>query len=94
MSAPAITFGKFYDTYSPMLSGIARRIFSSEKEGEKIMISTFKKMYRQNITDQIYPSISITLSIALIRAAVEETNEAKIKSDLPLEHSEAILCNS
>lgn len=61
-----------YDKYSPMLYGIAIEISPTKKQAEEILISTFIKAHRQNIAEQKYPSLYITLIKLIVQTAYEQ----------------------
>ncbi len=77
-----------YDTYSKMLFGIAMQIAATEQDAEEILIITFKKIYKQNIIQQIYPSICITLIKLLIQTAHEQLNPEELEHNFKLKQFE------
>ena len=67
-------FETLYDTYSPLLYGIALQIAPTQKEAEQIFITTFTNAHQQNIEEQKYPSLIITLLKIIIHTAHLQLN--------------------
>lgn len=88
------SFENIYDTYSPMLFGIAVQISPTEKEAEVIIIATFKKIHEQNLIDQTSPLLCVTLIKLLIQTAHEQLKLKNFKlkqfENAPLLHK--LLC--
>ena len=61
-----------YDTYSPMLYGIALEIFDTEVQAEAALIKTFKLFYKQNLASAKYPGTFVMLLRLVIKTAVED----------------------
>ena len=65
------TLENTYDTYSPMLYGIAVNYSSSLNKADEILICTFQKLYGLQTTEQRQPSLCITLIKLTIQTAYE-----------------------
>ncbi len=65
-------FENIYDKYCSMLYGLALQICSSNTDAaDEILISTFKKIYQQDISQEKYPAYCITLVQLVIKTAGE-----------------------
>ncbi len=73
-ASPTSKFSLMYDTYGPLLYGIALQISSTEREAEQILISTFTKARRENIEKQEYPSLYISLLKFMVQTAHHRIN--------------------
>ena len=83
-------FANIYDTYCPMLYGIALKICHSKRKAEELLIITFKKLYQQNIVQERYPAYCITL-IRLIIKKAKELYPANFKNNIRLKQFENTL---
>ena len=81
-------FENIYDKYSKMLYSIAEEISPSQKAAEEIQITTFKKVHKQNLIQQIYPSICVTLIKLLIQTAHEQIYHNELKHNFKLKQFE------
>jgi hypothetical protein len=61
----------FYDLYSPVIYGVALQISSDEKEAEKILIASFKKINKLELFQPGSPNLSIKLIKLTIEVACE-----------------------
>ena len=76
-------FENIYDKYCPMLYSIALQICHSRKKAEQTLISIFKKIYNQDITQHQDSIHSITLMRLIIKTA-QELYPVKLKSNFRL----------
>lgn len=67
-------FSNLYDTYSPMLYGIALEISPSPIQAEEILSAAFQKAVRQNLIQQNEHSLCATLIKLIIQTAHEQLN--------------------
>ena len=67
-------FKTLYDTYSPMLYGIALQIAPTHMEAEYILSATFSKALQQNWCEQKHPSPCIEIIKLLIKTAHQRLN--------------------
>ena len=90
------TFDNVYNTYSPMLYGIALQISTTENEAQQLLISTFKTAYKQNVAEQTHPCVCVTLIKLLISSAQDLVLSKRIKlkqfENAPLLHK--MLCEN
>ena len=89
MNRPLPTLENLYNTYSPMLYGIALEISPAQKEAEEILISTFHEIYKQNLLQQAHPSLCATLIKLIIRTAHEQLNSTQLKNNFTLKQFES-----
>ena len=89
MNTPLPTLENLYDTYSPMLYGIALEISPGQKEAEEILISTFHKIGKQNLLQQAHPSLCATLIKLIIRTAHEQLKPGQLKNNFRLKQFES-----
>ncbi len=61
-----------YDTYSPMLYGIALEIFDTELQAEAALIKTFKLFYKKHLTSAKCPGTFVILLKLIIKTAIED----------------------
>ena len=78
-------FENIYDTYSPMMYGIALKVSTNKKDAEQILISTFQKIQQQNFIEKKH----VSLSIALIKMTVETAHELKEKNMITLNQQDS-----
>lgn len=91
------SFGKIYDTYSPMVYSIALEFSPNQHKAEEILTATFTKLYFQ---DQIKSNshnlcatlINLTLQIAKEKLEPEICFELKQFKNTPLLHK--IFCEN
>lgn len=62
-------FESIYDKYCPMLYGIAVEICDSQKETEELLMTTFRKIYKEDISQEKYPAYCIALMRLIIKLA-------------------------
>lgn len=67
-------FETLYDTYSPMLYGIALQIAPTKMEAEHILIATFSKAHEQKLCEKKHLSHCINLIKLLIQTAHQKLN--------------------
>lgn len=77
-----------YSTYSSILYSIALEISPTPKEAEEILISTFQKIYKRNLTQQNQASICATLIKLTLQTAHEHLNSGQIKNNFKLKQFE------
>lgn len=62
-------FESIYDKYCPMLYGIAVEICHSQKKAEELLMTTFRKIHKEDISQEKYPAYCITLMRLIIKTA-------------------------
>lgn len=60
-----------YDVYSPVLYGIAFQISSDENEAEKILVATFRKIHKLELSSQANPNLCLELIKLTLEIACE-----------------------
>ena len=83
-----IIFENVYDTYSPMLYGIALGISATKKEAGEILIHTFKEMYQQDLIKHKHPSLCIALIKLIIQTAFKRINADQLINNFRLNQVE------
>ncbi|NUO00580.1 MAG: hypothetical protein HUU01_08190 [Saprospiraceae bacterium] len=87
MNNHSSTIEKLYDTYSSLLYHIALQISPTPKEAEEVLIGTFQKVYKNNLTDK-YPSIFAKLINLTIQTAQEQLGSEQVKNKFKLDQFE------
>lgn len=72
-----LTFENMYDAHSSIVYGIAFHISPNQHVAEQILVNTFRKAYKQMLTEQKLPSLCMTLIRLTIETAHEELNPGK-----------------
>ena len=88
MNSPLPILENLYNTYGPMLYGIALEISPAPKEAEEILIRTFHKIHEQNLL-QARPALCATLIKLVIRTAHEQLNPGQLKNNFRLKQFES-----
>ena len=73
-----LSFEQIYDSYSSILYGIVLKFTSSESKAYEILISTFKKNYKQ----YAFKKATFSLCVTLIKRAIKTANE-QLRLHLP-----------
>ncbi|MES1224659.1 MAG: hypothetical protein ABUT20_54710 [Bacteroidota bacterium] len=69
MHTSVLSFEKFYDTYSPMLYGIALQLSPSQQKAEDLLIKTFEIIHEKKIAEQDETCSCIQLIKLIIQTA-------------------------
>ena len=80
-------FEIIYDKYCPMLYGIALEICHSKKKAEELLMSTFRKIKQEDISQEKYPAFCITLMRLIIKTA-QQLYPEKFKNSFRLKQFE------
>ncbi len=68
---PPFSIEQIYDRYSSIVYGIVLKFTSSESEADRILISTFRKFYKQ----YAHKETNFSLCVTLIKLAIQTTYE-------------------
>lgn len=86
--ASTSTFESFYDKYSAMAYGIALQISPTQQKAQEIVVVAFRNAHEQNLAGQKYPSPCAALIRLLIKAAHEQLNNNRGKTNFKLKQFE------
>lgn len=95
MSQRFETIESIYNTYSPMLYGIALEISPSDKQAERILILTFQKIQERRLIEENGGAICAILIKVLIQTACEylkATKKFKLKAFENMPLLQKLLC--
>ncbi len=70
---------RIFETYSPMLYGVALEICGTKELAEEIIIKTFEKIYKQNIGEQVNDALFIPLIKILFQTTGEHLKEMQVQ---------------
>ena len=85
-----MTLENLFETYSPMLLSMALEITNSKPEAEEVLVQTFVKISRLEITDQYHISLSVKLIKLLIKTAKEFVNPQNLNRNFKLKQFEKV----
>ena len=71
---------KLYDSYSPMLYGIALKLSPSIEDAESILLATFYEIFNQRTVDLTGSPVSFSLVRIMIRIAHDRFNPGGIQN--------------
>ncbi len=77
-------FENIYDRYSPMLYGIALQLCPATKKAEEILVLTFKKIEKQNLSFDNNKPLSIILIKLIIETAQDELSRGKTRCNFKI----------
>ena len=75
MSNSISEFELFYDTYSPMLYGIAIQLAPTQMQAEALLINTFKLLHMQNFHKENQTNVCLSLVKIIIQTAEHEFSQ-------------------
>lgn len=87
MQNPISDIEQLYDTYSPMLYGIALEISKTQSEAEEILMGTFQKIAAQDFVKDD-PTLSVTLVKLAIQTAHEQLGNGHFVNPIKLKQFE------
>ena len=71
-------FEKFYDTYSPMLYGMALQLSPTQRQAEELLVKTFVILHKQKFVEANDPCVCINLIRLLLGTAQEQFKAAEL----------------
>ena len=89
MQSAQETLEILYDSYSPVLYGIALQITLNPTQAKQILITTFTKARQQNLNELKYSSPCIALIKLLIESAHEHFNNNTGRTNFKIKHFES-----
>lgn len=87
-SQSEIKFEKIYDSYSPLVYGIALEISPTTEIAEQILFRTFQEVFNQNLIEQKHPSLCVTLIKLVFHIAHEQLLPSQLKNNFKLKQFE------
>lgn len=79
-----IKFENIYDTYSPVVYGIALEISPTTEIAEQILFRIFQEVYNQNLMEQKHPSLCVTLIKLIFQIAHEQLPTSQLKNNFKI----------
>lgn len=83
-----IKFENIYDTYSPLVYGIALEISPTTEIAEQILFRTFQEVFDQNLIEQKHPSFCVTLIKLVFQITHEQLPPSQLKNNFKLKQFE------